>query len=413
MKKIWLINQYNMPPEYGHLNRHYNLAKYLERLGHEPTVLVGSFLHNTGIQMIRDRSVCLRYEGCSFPCYFIRTCSYAGSRVKRVFAMAQFYLNVMRTARRLEPPDVVLGSSAHPLAALAAIRLGRRYGCLAIVEVRDLWPESFAAYGILSRRNPLMKLFYAGEKWLYRKAGAIVFTMEGGKDYILAQGWDSGHGGPIDMAKVHHLNNGVDLEAFISDRETHTLRDADLDDTDTFKVVYTGSIRLVNDVGRIVDAAAHLQRQGHGDIRFLIYGEGGDREALEKQCADQGITNVRFKGFVDKKFIPFILSRSDLNILHFKDSPLKKYGASLNKLFEYFASGKPTLSDCAFGYDLIARYGCGITEDRANAAQLADAVLRFRDMPRDEYAGYCANALRAAADYDFKVLARKFEEIFL
>ena len=60
--KIWLINQYNMPPEYGHLNRHFNFGKYLKRMGHEPTVFVGSFLHNTKIQMIEDDSLIRRYE---------------------------------------------------------------------------------------------------------------------------------------------------------------------------------------------------------------------------------------------------------------------------------------------------------------------------------------------------------------
>lgn len=413
MKKIWLINQYNMPPEFGHLNRHFNFGKYLKRLGHEPAVFVGSFLHNTSIQMIKDKSISKRYEPCDFPFFFIRTCDYSASKLKRVFAMFQFTRNLYKTTKGMERPDAILGSSAHPLASIAAIRMARKYKCRSIVEIRDLWPESLVAYGILGRHNPMVSLLYAVERWIYKKADDIVFTMEGGKDYIISRGWDREHGGPVDMAKVHHINNGVDLEVFNENKTSYITTDEDLDDPEPFKVVYAGSIRLVNNVRRIVDAAQYIKNTYSGNIRFLIYGEGGDRETLEKYCTDNKITNVHFKGHVDKKYIPYILSRSDLNILHFDDSPLKLYGVSLNKMFEYFASSKPTLSDCAFGYDLITRYGCGITVDRADAQKLAEAVIRFRTMPLDEYGRYCANALRAASDYDFRILAGQLEQIVI
>ncbi|MHB8962495.1 MAG: glycosyltransferase family 4 protein [Saccharofermentanales bacterium] len=413
MKKIWLINQYNMPPAFGHLNRHYNFGKYLKRLGHEPAVFVGSFLHNTSIQMIADKSRSKRYEPCDFPYFFIRTCDYSSSKIRRVFAMFQFTRNLYKVTKDMERPDAILGSSAHPLAAIAAIRLGRKYQCRSIVEIRDLWPESLVAYGILGRRNPLLRLLYAGEKWIYRHADDIVFTMEGGRDYIIGKGWDKEHGGPVDIAKVHHINNGVDLEVFNADKSAYVTRDEDLDDPDTFKVIYAGSIRLVNNVRSIVDAARYIQQHHSGNIRFLIYGAGSDREELERYCADNQIRNVVFKGLVDKKFIPYILSRSDLNILHFDDSPLKQYGVSLNKMFEYFASGRPTVSDCAFGYDLIARYGCGITSESADPRDLAEAVIRFSTMPADEYDRYCRNALQAAGDYDFRLLAQQLETLVL
>ena len=39
---------------------------------------------------------------------------------------------------------------------------------------------------------------------------------------------------------------------------------------DTFKVVYTGSIRLVNNLGKIVEMAEYLQKQGENKIKFLL-----------------------------------------------------------------------------------------------------------------------------------------------
>lgn len=400
-----------MPPEYGHLNRHYNLGKYLKKLGYDVSVFVGSFLHNTNRQMIDDKSKYKKYENSDYPFFFIRTCDYSKSRLKRIYAMIEFYKNLNKTARSLEKPDVIIGSSAHPLAAIAAIRLAKKFNCKSIVEVRDLWPESFVAYNIISKKNPVLKILYAGERWIYKKAEKIIFTIEGGKDYIIDQGWDKGHGGKIDIEKVHHINNGVDLEEYNYNREKNSFKDEDLDDEKTYKVIYSGSIRLANNVKSIVDAAQVIKENNYNNIRFLIYGDGDDREFLERYCLKNNIINVKFKGFVDKKKIPYILSKSNLNIMHFKQNKIKKYGASLNKMFEYFASGKPTISDCEFGYDLIKKYNCGVVIDNANAEQLANAIMEFSQITKEEYEVYCKNALKAASDYDYGVLTKKLENI--
>jgi glycosyltransferase involved in cell wall biosynthesis len=405
--KIWLINQYNMPPEYGHLNRHFNFGKYLKRLGHEPTVFVGSFLHNTKIQMIDDNSVIRKYENADYPYYFIKTCDYSANKLRRIYAMYEFYKNLLKAVKSFDKPDAILGSSAHPLAAVAAIKLAKRFGCQSIVEVRDLWPESFVAYGIVTRKNPLLRLLYAGEKWIYKNADKLVFTMEGGKDYIIEQGWDTDQGGPIDIKKVHHINNGVDLEVFNYNKEYYQFQDEDLDNLNSFKVIYAGSIRLVNNVKSIVDAAFEIKKLGVDSIKFIIYGDGSDRAPLERYCNENGIDNIVFKGFINKKYIPYILSKSDLNIIHFEQNEIKKYGASLNKMFEYFSSGKPTISDCEFNYDLIKKYKSGIVIDGADAKSLANEIINIKNKNDDEYSDICNNALKVAKEYDFEQLSLK------
>jgi glycosyltransferase involved in cell wall biosynthesis len=228
--------------------------------------------------------------------------------------------------------------------------------------------------------------------------------MKGGRDYIIEKGWDKENGGPVDINKVYHINNGVDLEVFNYNKEHYQLIDKDLDNPDTFKVVYTGSIRLVNNVKSIVDAAVEIKKLGVKNVKFLIYGDGNDKIPLEKYCKQNDIDNVVFKGFVDKRNIPYILSKSDINIFHFEQNKIKKYGASLNKMFEYFASGKPTLSDCEFGYDLIKAYQCGIVIDNANAEDIAKEIIALTRMSPNEYSKLCINSLRAAKDYDFKNL---------
>ena len=66
-----------------------------------------------------------------------------------------------------------------------------------MVEILDLWPESFVAYGMISRKNPLLILGYLAEKWLYKKADRIIFSMAEGKDYLIDKGWSLEQGGPL------------------------------------------------------------------------------------------------------------------------------------------------------------------------------------------------------------------------
>ena len=156
-------------------------------------------------------------------------------------------------------------------------------------------------------------------------------------------------GGDIHLGECHYINNGVDLESFYRQMNNNMLDDPDLNNDEMFNVVYTGAIRPVNNVGNILDTASLLK--DYKDIQFLIYGDGNQLGALKQRVIDEQLTNVKFKGYVEKKYIPYILSKSSLNLLNYSQ---KNYnwsrGNSSNKLFEYMASGKPIISTVKMGY---------------------------------------------------------------
>ena len=98
----------------------------------------------------------------------------------------------------------------------------------------------------------------------------------------------------------------------------YQIDDPDLQD-DIFRVMYCGSVRTANDIGTVVSCAQKLNADGYEDkIRFIIYGDGPDKEVLEKRCLEEKISNVVFKGSIDKKYIPYVLSKSNLNVLNLK-----------------------------------------------------------------------------------------------
>lgn len=407
MKKIWIFNHYGTNQFIEHGGRHINFAKNLIKAGYDTTIFVASSLHNTDTNMIQDHALYLRNSSEEVPFVFVKTSSYSGNGPSRIKNMFQYYLRLFKVAKNFEPPDVIIGSSVHPLSCVAAIKMAKKYKCKCIIEIRDLWPESIVVYKGISKRNPIIWMLYKLEKWIYKNADELIFTMEGGKDYIVESGWDKEHGGDIDIKKVHHINNGVDLDIFNYNKEQYTLCDVDLDNEHSFKVIYTGSVRLVNDIGTLVDTASYMQCNGYTGIQFLIYGDGDERKILEKRCTDEKINNIVFKGQVDKNFIPYILSKADLNLIHIRQTDIMKYGCSFNKLFEYLASGKPILSSLIMGYDLLERYNCGVTLKDITPQIISSEILKIYNSTRQQLDNMSNNALEAAKDYDFKKLTEK------
>lgn len=406
--KIWIFNNYNMLPSQGGLNRHYFFALQLQKMGHEPMVFVGSHPHNTSLQLIQGKEQFRLEPAESFPWVYVKTENYEGSRIKRVFSMFQYCRNAkkaaLETARKQGRPDVVLGSSAHPLAAVLAIRLGKKFGCRAIVEVRDLWPESIVAYGIAGPRNPAVLALRRLEKWIYEKADDVVFTCEGGYDYIVEQGWE----GRIPRAKIHYINNGVDLAVFDENRARYTVQDPDLEDPSVFKVVYTGSIRKVNHLGLLLDAAKEVTDPR---VKFLIWGDGDQRAALEQRVREEEISNVVFKGKVEKKYIPSIVSRADINLIHGGDQgkELFRFGISPNKMFDCFAAGRPILMDLPAKYNPVEQFQAGIC--LSSVSEIPAAIRQIQVLSPQAYESLCGNARKAAARFDFRVLTQELMEI--
>jgi glycosyltransferase involved in cell wall biosynthesis len=231
-------------------------------------------------------------------------------------------------------------------------------------------------------------------------------TWEGGKDYIINQKWEK----DIDLAKIKHISNGVVIETFDSNIKENHVIDKDLDDKNYKNVVYAGSIRRVNNLGLLLDAAKIIQDKGHTDIRFLIYGSGDESKILKKRCFDEDIQNVLFKGRVEKKYVPSILKRAYVNILHNSSTSLDQYGQSQNKFFEYLAAGKCIVQTYSTGYSICEKANCGISASVQTADEVAKAIiLACSDEEKNQLMG--KNAREAAFEYDFNRLTKKLISI--
>lgn len=397
-KNIWIVCVNAQPPEYDTHLRHHIFAKKLVERGYNMTIFGGSVMHNKKINLIHDNSpfIVREYDGITYV--FLRINNYKSNGIKRIWSIISFSIRLFQYKNKFTLPSLIIHNLHTPFdffVYFTAKKLKAKY----VTEIWDLWPEAFVQTGLINKNNPFLKLSYKIEKFLYSKADAMIFTMEGAAEYLADKKWRLQDGGPINMNKYHYINNGISISKFNNDKNLNKIEDKDLLNDNYFKVIYLGSIRQVNNLKLLIDAAERLQ--DNLDIKFLIYGDGYERDSLINYCQANNIKNVIFKEkWVDIKYVPFILSHSSLNILNYKQLPIFKYGASQGKLFQYLASGKPICSNIEMGYDIVKKYNAGIIVSSTNSEDYANAILNVYNLPKEDYYKLCENALKAAKEFD-------------
>lgn len=409
MKNIWILNHYATDNFYNEGGRHYWIAKQLREKNYNPIIFCASTRHNSKDSIEVNKGKFNKSTLNNIPFIFIKTPDYIGNKVNRLKNMLAFYFNLQKVVgdNDLPKPDIIYASSVHPLTLVAGIKIAKKFNIPCVCEIRDLWPESIVAYGIIKPKSLIAKVLYMGEKWIYKKADSIIMTWEGGKDYIVSKGWQS----CINLDKIHHISNGVVIKEFDNNTLESKYTDSDLSNKNYKNFIYTGSIRKVNNLGLLLDAALLIKQYGYNDIRILIYGDGDEKAFLEERCIKEKIDNVIFKGRVSKKDIPIIISSSYANILHNTSTILDKYGQSQNKFYEYLAAGKCIIQTYKTEYNIIEKNNCGYLVENQTKEEIANKII-MASLNKKNCDEKGMNARNTAFDYDFEYLTEKLIGVF-
>lgn len=398
MKTIWIVNYYSNTP--GKINnpRHYEFAKYLTNSGYYVRVFFADrrrMPQEDAVIPQGEKYVNKEYEGLKYT--HIAAMPYVGNGIKRGVSIWKFAWRIFRLRKNFEKPDVIL-LNIHAPFDYPIVWCAKHLKAKFIAEAWDLWPDAFVRFGLMKAKSPVVKFFYRVEKAMYTKADKIIFTFEGGIDYLKAKEWLKGFGGKIDPAKVSYINNGVNLSLFKQYRRDYPTSDVDLLRDDIVKVVYIGSIRHVNRVRDLVQAAEILK--DNNNIKFIIIGDGPDRPVLEQYCKDRGLENVLFK----QRRVPFcevadIVSHASINIMNYQKN-FGRYGISSGKFFQYLAAGQPICCNVKFNYCEITRHNLGIADNLDTPQKYAASILELSKLSLPEL-----NAMRERV----RQVVRKFD----
>jgi glycosyltransferase involved in cell wall biosynthesis len=396
MKSVWILNHYAQEPGGPGGTRHYSLARVLRQNGWQASLIAAGTEHGTGRERLAEGETRRldHYDG--VPFLWLRTAAYAGNGADRIKNMLGYTFAALKKENLtgLQRPDVVVGSSVHPFAAWAGLRLARRYRVPFVFEVRDLWPQTLVDLGRLSDSHPMTLALRWLERHLYKYASAIVVLLPRAGEYIEPLG--------VPADKIVWVPNGIELDIF----PPPTPKAA----SDTFTLMYFGAHGTANGLDNVIKAMDEVRKkEPEKAISLRIIGDGPLKADLIKFAGELNLTNVSFEAPVPKKQIAQLASKADAFVFNLIDAPVFKYGISSNKLFDFMACGRPVIFSCDAGNNPVEAAAGGVTVPAGNPPALAQAIIDLADLPEDERQRMgAANRKHIEENYEFNLLGAKF-----
>ena len=131
-------------------------------------------------------------------------------------------------------------------------------------------------------------------------------------------------------------------------------------------------------------------------------------EPSDERTKNEEIKNVIFKGKVEKKCVPYVLSKCDLSLLVYKEANTQKYGGSQNKLFEYLTAGLPVISNIEEGFSVMNSSNVGLVSK--NLDEISEYISNLQK-DKKAYEKISDNAKNLSQEYDFKTLTQKLIDV--
>jgi glycosyltransferase involved in cell wall biosynthesis len=376
--RILYITQF-FPPEIGAASvRASELAKNWAADGHRVTVLTGfpNYLEGRILDGFRNRILDRRTINGHVLARVYTMPAPKGSILPRLFSQVAFLVFAFLGGMRLGRFDVVIVSSPPFMLVPAGWLISRLRGARFVFEVRDLYPETAIALGVIKNRF-LTGFLRRLEAFFYARAHKVVAVTEGIRRYMLNHG--------VPPRRIIKATNGVNTDQFEFRPASMELRkEWNLDGQ--FVVQFAGILGLAQGLEVVFSAAQRLA--SYPQITFVLVGDGVEKPELMERASSMGLNNVIFKGNQALERMPEVISIADIGLALKKKIPLNQ-GAIPVKMFEYMACGRPVIVGGAEEAEtLVRRSDAGLCVDPADPSQLADAVLSlYGDRPLMERCG--------------------------
>jgi len=399
--RILYVSQYFVRDDQPGGVRHWRHTRALAEAGHDVSVVTSFVQHKerTIAERYRGRRVVREREDGLDVWRVYSTPGYGRDLRSRLASYGTFAWWALVAGMRAPRPDVVVASSPSLPAAAGAALVARARRARFLLEVRDLWPDSAVAMGLVSDPRTIAAARRL-ERFCYRRAERVVALTEGIRDGVIAGG--------VNPALVTLITNGIDLppEGAPAANGAAPVPAPD----DAFVAMYVGQHGTYNALGTVLDAADRLR--GEPGIRFVLVGGGDRKSALVQEAERRSLSNVCFVDPVPKREVPSWLERADACILPYQDRELFA-GALPNKAFDYLGAGRPIVASAPEGEltRLVREAGCGVSAPPEDGAALAEAVRRLAADREGAARMGAAGAAYARERYDRRVLAARFVSV--
>ena len=403
-KTFYIINQYASTPETGRAVRHYNLAKELAKRGHKVYLIAASYNHLLLTPpYLKDD---YRIDDISgFKFVWIRMPRYAHSHSKiRVLNWFIFAWKILKLSKIIsDKANTILYSSPSLVPFLGAYLLARKLNSKLVWDIRDLWPLTLIELGKISKLHPFILFHQWLENFACRKSDFIISNLPMVYNYLLKKG--------VKQSSFSWIPNGLSIDNFRKKNFLNLKTKKQLP-LKKFIIGYAGSLGISNAPKPLLDAV--LLTRNDKNIHYVLVGNGGLRKTIEEFILNNKLTNITLLNAIPKNEIPSLLKYFDICYAGFNKSSLYKYGTALNKLPEYFMSGKPILFSINSPYNPVNKAIAGFTVPAEDTKAIVRAIYKLKKMPLIKRKQLGKNGQDyAIKNFDYVKIAKNLEKVLI
>lgn len=307
--------------------------------------------------------------------------------LKRIISHKKLSLELKKYLdKKEEKPDLIYCSVPSLDVAYEAIKYGNKNNIRCIIDVQDLWPESFK----MAINIPVISdiIFYP----MMRKANYIYSH----SDEVVAVSQTF-------VKRALENNNqkqgtsvflGTDLNYFDKCALENKIKYND----DITRIVYIGTLGTSYDIKSIIDAIKILNDKGISNLKFIVMGDGPLKPDFEDYAKNKNI-NYEFTGRLDYQKMVGILCSCDIAV-----NPINGFSVSsiINKVGDYAAAGLPVINtqNSAEYRELLDKYHAGLNCINGDVNDIAEKMEKLVTNKKERITMGKANRLMATELFD-------------
>ena len=269
-------------------------------------------------------------------------------------AIRYFLVNIACIWKGLKTSgNVIFAPSTPPTQGMMINIIGALKHIPTVYNVQDVFPDSMVNSGMTHKGSLIWKIGRKIENYSYSHAKHIIVISDDFKNNLLEK--------KVPAEKITVIPNWADLSGiFPVPREENKIISRFQLDPSCFYVTYSGNIGLSQNMDLLLEAAKILEHE-ISELRFLIIGDGADKERVQARVADESIKNVIMLPFQPYEDIAHVFSLGDIGLIISKPGI---GGSSVpSKTFNILAASCPILASFDKQSELcklLEKYHCGM-----------------------------------------------------
>lgn len=408
---IWVIKAEEEVPTNSsqHLSRVGSLAEYLSNKGHHVVWWKSTFHHGNKVYLYGKHTEIMPNENWKVVCLHSKISYKKNISLARIVHYKLLAKEFVRHRERFGKPDIIF--CAWPTAdfAKAAVEYGEKYNVPVVIDIRDMWPDTFDR-AFPEKLRPIAEIMLVPMKkntaYIMRRAYSITGVTDA------AVKWGCRYAGRVPAERDCSFFIGckkIDNSNELRSKVPEAWKKKGLDSM-TWNICFIGSLRRKGlDLKTVILAVKELHKE-YPDIRLGIAGDGD--WGSEYETLSEGSDAIIFLDWQNGTGMNTLISISKCGAYCIENTE-DFINTFSNKAVQYLAQGVPILNSLkGYAKTLISESGVGLTYKEKD---VKDCMQKIETLYLDEKmrAEMSNKALKLFTEkFDSKVVNQKIENYF-